>query len=118
MATNPVPTSDLNLTTDSAATEIIVHCTGKITANTIHSLKATIKPLFLESETVTLDLTNVSYLDSSGLGAIVGLYVSAKTAKSQLKLINLNERLKELFSITRLGQFLTEGRDPNYLGLP
>ena len=118
MATNPVPASDLNLTTDNTATEIIVHCTGKITSNTIQSLKATIKPLFLENKTVALDLTNVSYLDSSGLGAIVGLYVSAKTAKSQLQLINLNERLKELFSITRLGQFLTEGRDPNYLGLP
>jgi len=118
MATNPVPASDLNLTTDSTEAEIIVHCTGKITSNTIQSLKATIKPLFMEGKTVTLDLTNVSYLDSSGLGAIVGLYVSAKTAKSQLKLINLNERLKELFSLTRLGQFLAEGRDPNYLGLP
>jgi anti-anti-sigma factor len=118
MATNPVPASELNLTTDSTAIGIIVHCTGKITSNTIQSLKATIKPLFLESKTVALDLTNVSYLDSSGLGAIVGLYVSAKTAKSQLQLINLNERLKELFSITRLGQFLAEGRDPNDLGLP
>ena len=71
MATNPVPASDLNLTIDSTATEIIVRCTGRITSNTIQSLKATIKPLFLESNTVTLDLTNVSYLDSSGLGAIV-----------------------------------------------
>ena len=60
----------------------------------------------------------MTYMDSAGLGAIVGLYVSARTAKSQLKLINLNERLKELFSITRLGQFLAEGRDPNDLGLP
>ena len=89
--------------TDSTPTQIIVHCTGKITSNTTQSLRATVKPLFSESETVVLDLTNVSYLDSSGLGAIVGLYVSAKTAKSQLKLINLNRQLKELFSITRLG---------------
>jgi anti-sigma B factor antagonist len=118
MATNPVPASELNLTTDTTPTEIIVNCTGKITSNTIQSLKATVKPLFSESKTVVLDLTNVSYLDSSGLGAIVGLYVSAKTAKSQLKLINLNERLKELFSITRLGQFLAEGRDPNDIALP
>ena len=118
MATNPVPVSELNLTTDSTSTEIIVHCTGKITSNTIQSLKATVKPLFSESITVVMDLTNVNHLDSSGLGAIVGLYVSAKTSKSQLKLINLNERIKELFSITRLGQFLAEGRDPDYLGLP
>jgi len=118
MATNSIPASELNLTTDRTPTETIVHCTGKITSNTIQSLKATVKPLFSESKTVVLDLTNVSYLDSSGLGAIVGLYVSAKIATSQLKLINMNERLKELFSVTRLGQFLAEGRDPNDLGLP
>jgi anti-anti-sigma factor len=118
MSTNPVPVSELNLTIEKTPTEIIVHCTGKITSDTIQSLKTTVKPLFSESKTVVLDLTNVSYLDSSGLGAIVGLYVSANTANSQLKLINLNQHLKDLFSITRLGQFLAEGRDPNDLGLP
>jgi anti-sigma B factor antagonist len=118
MATNPVPISELNLTTDRTPTETIVHCTGRITSDTSQSLKTTVKPLFSESKTVVLDLTNVSYLDSSGLGAIVGLYVSAKTANSQLKLINLNHHLKELFSITRLGQFLAEGRDPEDLGMP
>jgi hypothetical protein len=30
-----------------------------------------------------------------------------------LKIIHLNERLKELISLTRLGEFLTEGRDPS-----
>jgi anti-anti-sigma factor len=118
MSTNPVPVSELNLTIEKTPTGIIVHCTGKITSDTIQSLKTTVKPLFSESKTVVLDLTDVSYLDSSGLGAIVGLYVSANTANSQLKLINLNQHLKDLFSITRLGQFLAEGRDPNDLGLP
>jgi anti-sigma B factor antagonist len=118
MATNSVPISELNLIIDRTPTEIIAHCTGRMTSDTTQSLKTTVKPLFSESKTVVLDLTNVSYLDSSGLGAIVGLYVSAKTANSQLKLINLNQHLKELFSITRLGQFLAEGRDPNDLGLP
>jgi anti-sigma B factor antagonist len=118
MATNPVHASELNLTIEKTPAEIIVHCSGKITSDTIQSLKTTVKPLFSENKTVVLDLTNVNYLDSSGLGAIVALYVSAKTADSQLKLINLNQHLKELFSITRLGQFLAEGRDPNDLGLP
>jgi anti-sigma B factor antagonist len=118
MATNPVPKSTLGLTTDRTPTEITVHCTGKITSDTSQSLKTTVKPLFSESRTVVLDLTSVSYMDSSGLGTIIGLYVSAKTAKSQLKLINLNERLKELFSITRMGQVMAEGRDPEDLTLP
>jgi anti-sigma B factor antagonist len=118
MATNPVSVPELSLTTATTPTEIVVDCTGKITSNTIEFLKATVKPLFSESKSVVLDLTNVSFMDSSGLGAIIGLFVSAKAAKSGLKLINLNERLKELFSITRLGQFLTEGRDPRDLTPP
>jgi len=118
MPTNPVPVSDLALTTDKMPTQIIVHCRGKITSDTIQSLKAVVKPLFSESKTVVLDLTDANYLDSSGLGAIFGLYVSAKAAKSQLRVINLNDRLKELFSITRLGQVMAEGRDPDDLILP
>ena len=118
MATNPVPISELSLATERTPTETIVRCAGRLTSETSHSLKTTVKSLLSDSKTVVLDLTNVSYMDSSGLGTIVGLYVSAKAAKSRLKLINLNQRLKELFSITRLGQVLAEGRDPEELGLP
>jgi len=110
MATSPSPTQ-LHVTTDRTPTQITVHCAGRLTSDTAQSLKAAVKPLFSESKIVVLDLTNASYMDSSGLGTIVGLYVSAKAANSQLKLINLNQRLKELFSITRLGQVMAEGRD-------
>ena len=58
-------------------------------------------------------LSNVSYLGSSGQGTIIGLCVSAKRAKSELKLMHFFERLKELMSLTRLGEFLTGGRDPS-----
>ena len=118
MATNPAPISVLDLTTERTPTEITVKCAGKITSDTSQSLKTAVKPLFSESKTVVLDLTNVTYMDSSGLGAIVGLYISAKAAESRLKLINLNEHLKEIFSITRLGQVMAQGRDPNDLILP
>ena len=118
MATNPVPTSKLELIVDKAPYQSTVHCTGRITSDTTELLKTTAKPLFSASNKVVLDLTDVSYLDSSGLGAIVGLYVSAKAAHSQLKLVNLNQRLKDLFSITRLGEVLSEGRDPAEPGLP
>jgi anti-sigma B factor antagonist len=118
MASNPVPSTQLNLTTDKTPAETIVHAAGRITSDTTESLKTVVKPLFSEAKIVVLDLTNVSYMDSSGLGTIVGLFVSAKAAKSQLKLINLNERLKELFSLTRLGQVMAEGRDPKDITLP
>jgi anti-sigma B factor antagonist len=118
MATNPFPVSALSMATDRTPAEIVVHCTGKIRSDTIQELKATVKPLLSETKTVLLDLTKVTYLDSSGLGAIVGLYISAKVVKSRLKVINLNEHLKEIFSITRLGQVMAQGRDPDDLILP
>jgi len=105
MARNPFPVTQLDIAIDRTPTEIVVHCTGKINSDTIQQLKAAVKPVLPESPTVLLDLTNVTYLDSSGLGAIVGLYFSAKALKGRLT-INLNERLKESFSITRLGQLM------------
>ena len=118
MATNPISTSELSLTTDEKPTETIVRCIGRITSGTSHLLKTTVKPLLTENKTVVLDLTSVSYMDSSGLGTIVGLYVSAKVVNCRFKLVHLNQRLKELFSITRLGQVMAEGRDPEELTLP
>jgi anti-sigma B factor antagonist len=118
MTTNPSLVSELRMATDRTPNDIVVRCIGKIRSDTIQQLKATVKPLLSESKTVVLDLTNVTYMDSSGLGAVVGLYISAKAVKSQLKLINLNEHLREIFSITRLGQVMAQGRDPDDLFLP
>lgn len=108
MEANPVP-ANLSLTINRQVTDAIVRCTGRMTSDTIQSLKAAVKPLFSESKRVVLDLTDVNYVDSSGLGAITGLYVSAKFANCHLKLIYSNESLKKLFSITRLDQLLAEG---------
>ena len=119
MATNPVSRPDkLTCEVVTEPAESMVRCTGRIVSDTTDSLKSTVKPLFSRSKTVVLDLTKVDYLDSSGLGTIVALYVSAKAGNSRLKLINLNKRLKELFSLTRLGEVMSEGRDPNDFGIP
>jgi len=111
MAANPTaPTPELTLQTEKTPGEIVVRCSGKINSNTTDLLKATVRNLMLENKTVVLDLGNVSYMDSSGLGAMVGLYVSARRSGSSLKLMKLNDRLKELFSITRLAP-LFEGHE-------
>jgi anti-anti-sigma factor len=49
-------------------------------------------------------------MDSSGLGAIVGVYLSARRQKRELKLINLNQRVKELFRITKMAKIF-EGHE-------
>ncbi len=107
MATNPGPIQ-LDVATDSSPTEITVRCAGKITSDAVELLKTTVKPLLSQSKKVTLDLANVNYIDSSGLGTVVGLYASAKAASCQFKLANLNQRLRELLSITRLSELMVD----------
>ncbi len=51
---------------------------------------------------IVLDLTDLGYMDSSGLGAIIGLYVSVKSAGGRLEVINLSARVRQLFSITNV----------------
>lgn len=114
MVANPIPIPELNLETLRAPEEIVVRCTGRITSGSSDLLQATIRSLIPETKCVVLDLTGVSYMDSSGLGAIIGIYLSAKRQHCGLKLIKLNERLRELFRITKLASVF-EGHG-DYLG--
>jgi anti-sigma B factor antagonist len=114
MATSPVPISELNLETTRTPEETIVRCAGKITSGTSAVLQTTVRSLIPETKCVVLDLTNVSYLDSAGLGAIVTLYVSARRQHCRFKLINLSQRLHELFRISKLAAVF-EGHE-DFLG--
>jgi anti-sigma B factor antagonist len=102
MAANPNPIPELSLETIKTPEETVVRCTGRITSSTTALLQTTVRSLIPGTKCVVLDLTDVTYLDSSGLGAIIGVYLSAKRQNCGLKLIKMNERLQELFRITKL----------------
>ncbi len=103
-----VPVSELELTINRALDGTTVHCRGRITLETVPSLRAMVQPLFTHSSTVVLDLINVSYADSSGLGTLVGLCASAKAAGCRLKLINLNGRVRESLNLARVNELLVD----------
>ena len=114
MAANPISVPELNLEIVRTPDEITVHCTGKINSSTTAQLQTTVRALIPEAKSVVLDLTDVSYMDSSGLGTIVSLYLSAKRQHCALKLVHLNKRLQELFRITKLATVF-EGHE-DFLG--
>ena len=84
--------------------------TGRITSNSTALLRTEVRGLIPGAKRIVLDLTDVTYMDSSGLGALVGLYVSARGQNCELKVIHLNQRLQELFRLTKLASVF-EGRD-------
>lgn len=51
---------------------------------------------------ILLNLGEVSYIDSSGIGELVSGYTTVTNAGGMLKLLNLNKRVKDLLQITKL----------------
>jgi anti-sigma B factor antagonist len=51
---------------------------------------------------ILLNLADVSYIDSSGIGELVSGFTTVTNQGGQLKLLNLNKRVKDLLQITKL----------------
>ena len=49
-----------------------------------------------------LNLANVDYIDSSGLGELVSSFTTVKNSEGQLKLLSLTRRVRDLMQITKL----------------
>jgi anti-anti-sigma factor len=111
MAANPVPTPDLNLEVVKTPEETVVHCTGRIISSTLQQFQDTVRGLIPETKRIVLDFTDLRYIDSSGLGGLVGIYLSAKRSNCELKMINLGERIKELLRLTQLAKIFEGHQD-------
>ena len=51
---------------------------------------------------VILNLGNVSFIDSTGLGMLVGVFTSAQSLNAKLKLLNLSPKPRDLMQVTKL----------------
>ena len=54
------------------------------------------------NKNILLNLGDVSYLDSSGIGELVSSFTTVSNQGGQLKLLNLTQKLEELLAITKL----------------
>jgi anti-sigma B factor antagonist len=81
----------------------VVSCSGRIVfGEEANSLRDTLKKLLATSKQVVLNLSGVSYIDSGGLGTMVGVYSSARAAGADIKLTGLGQRLRDVLAITKL----------------
>jgi len=64
---------------------------------------------------VALNLAGVPYLDSAGLGEIVRWYTSLRRKNGNLRLLNLNTRIRDLLTVAKLVQFF-EGEEADRSG--
>lgn len=67
------------------------------------ALREKVKSLLAEGKkNIVLNLSNVTLIDSSGLGSLVAAYSSARSGGASLRLCNLGSRFNELLQVTKL----------------
>lgn len=93
---------ELKLETVSTPDETTIRCIGKLTYTSCETLRAAVQTVLPETKRLVLDLKDLTYLDSFGLGVLVGVYLSAKRQDRQLKLINVDQQARNIIRITNL----------------
>jgi len=89
---------------------ITITCHGRLTSGTAGEMKELVKPLIERGGVhIVIDCGDLESMDSSGLGALVGLKVSSiNQGLGKLELVNLSPRVRDLLKLTSLTDLLTK----------
>jgi anti-sigma B factor antagonist len=82
----------------------IIDASGRITLGEGSSaFRDTVKQLVTDgNKKILVNLSDVSYIDSSGIGELVSAFTSVSGAGGTMKLVGLTKRIKDLLQITKL----------------
>ena len=93
----------LRMSTRQVDGVLVVDCSGRLVfGEESASLRDTVKKVLAESPKVVLNLHEVNYIDSGGLGTLVSLFTTARNAGGAVKLARLSQRVGDLLQITKL----------------
>ena len=102
MSANAIPFRRLRIRSQVTESETIVRCSGRLTTEYAEDFKEEVRKLIPGAKILVLDFTQLEYMDSSGIGAVVRLYVSAKKENCDLQLVNFNQRIRDLLGLSGL----------------
>jgi anti-sigma B factor antagonist len=82
----------------------IVDCSGRITLGEGSvMMRDTVRDLLAKgNKKIILNLGDVNYIDSSGIGELVSAFTTTKNQGGELKLLNLTKKVHDLLQITKL----------------
>ena len=81
----------------------ILALNGPLTIHTIFNFQTAVREQ--STTAVIIDFSGVPFMDSAGLGALVGARVTMEKANRQLALAALNTHVKALLDVSKVGQF-------------
>lgn len=98
---------DLSIEVESGEETTLIQLAGEVDAYTAPKLKEAVLPQTkIENHLVKVDLSEVDYMDSTGLGVFISALKSTKENNSYLKLIHPQDRVSRLFRITGLDEVI------------
>ncbi len=82
----------------------ILDCSGKITLGEgTMAVRNSVRDVLKNGgKKIVLNLADVNYIDSSGIGELVSSYTTVTNQGGKLKLLNLTKKIQELLAITKL----------------
>ena len=86
------------------ASVTILDVRGRIVlGDEIHMLRDAVRKLIAEEKKkIILNLAEVDYIDSSGVGELVSAYTTVRNAGGELKLLNLTQKVHDVLHVTKL----------------
>ena len=96
--------AQLNIQQRQAGDVTIIDLSGKITIGegSVQLRETVRKTLDEGKKKIILNLGDVSYVDSSGIGELVSSYTTTSNSGGHLKLLNLTKKIQDLLMITKL----------------
>ena len=94
----------LNINIRETAEAVILDLSGRITlGEPLAELRDSIREALADDrKSILLNLADVSYIDSSGLGQLISSYATTTSRGGQMKLLNLQKRVNDLMQVTKL----------------
>ncbi|MFD1415161.1 STAS domain-containing protein [Oceanobacillus jeddahense] len=98
---------NLSVNVQEESNVTVLEVSGEIDAYTAPELKESLMPLIKESDNeVEVDLENVQYMDSTGLGVFVSALKASKESGSHFSVKNVQGRVYRIFEITGLDEII------------
>jgi len=80
---------------------------GEVDISNAHYFKKQLETALVENkQNITIDLTELNYIDSTGIGVIIGVYGAIKKEGYSVKILNPKENVKKLLVISGLDKIL------------
>jgi anti-sigma B factor antagonist len=89
----------------------MVKCHGRLVAGATEELYQTVKLLLPQTKVTVVDLAELSYVDSTGLGTLVRLHASARQLGCEFKLLHLGKQLRNVLKLTNLLSVFAQAED-------